>query len=101
MKKYYPYPANNGKKKYYIITSNDKKVYFGSYGMNDYTTYYKSNGKDYANERKKLYRGRHNKEDWSNPDKPAYWAVKYLWSYPTKEEAYEKIKKDLLRKGKI
>jgi hypothetical protein len=93
---YYPYPANNGKNKYYIITREGKKVFFGAYGMNDYTTYYKNEGKEYANERRRLYIGRHKNEDWTNPNKPAYWSRWLLWEKPTIKEAYAKIKNDFL-----
>ena len=37
MKKYFPYPANDGKHKYYIITNDNKKNYFGAAGISDFT----------------------------------------------------------------
>jgi hypothetical protein len=92
---YYPYPANNGKNKYYIITREGNKVFFGAYGMNDYTIYYRKYGKEYADERRQLYIRRHEGEDWSNPNKSAYWSRWLLWEKPTIKEAYAKIKNDL------
>ena len=37
----------------------------------------------------------------SGIDTPSWWSLKYLWSYPTKEEAYNHIKKDLKKWGVI
>lgn len=93
---YYPYKADDGKHKYYIITKNNRRVYFGGYGYHDYTLYFKEFGKKYADEKKKAYIARHKaNENWtkSGIDTAGWWCYKYLWSYPTKEEAYEKIKK--------
>ena len=91
MLKYHPYPANDGKHKYCIITNSGKKVKFGSFDMSYFTLH-----KDVA--RKQRYIDRHRKnEDWSKSgvDTPGWWSYKFLWSYPTKEEAYNHIKKDL------
>ena len=63
--------------------------------MNDYTIYYRKYGKEYADERRQLYIRRHEGEDWSNPNKPAYWSRWLLWEKPTIKEAYAKIKRDL------
>ncbi len=67
-------------KKYYIITNSNKKVYFGQAGASDFTLH-----KDEA--RKHRYRNRHKNEAkfWHDPDTASYLALKYLWSYPTKE----------------
>ena len=97
MLKYHPYPANDGKHKYYIITNSGRKIYFGAAGMSDFTIH-----KDVA--RKQRYIDRHKKnEDWSKSgvDTPGWWSLKFLWSYPTKQEAYNHIKKDLKKWGLI
>ena len=96
MIKYFPYKSDKPNKKYYIITNNNKKVYFGAAGMSDYTLH-----KDEA--RKQRYINRHKNESkfWHDPDTASYWALKYLWSYPTKEEAYKHIKKELKTKNYI
>jgi hypothetical protein len=50
-------------------------------------------------ERKQRYIARHKKnEDWtkSGIDTPGFWAYRYLWSYPTKTQAYENIKKNYI-----
>ncbi len=93
MKQYYPYKSKDKpEKKYYIITSTGKQVYFGATGYQDFTQH-----KDEA--RKNAYIARHQKrEDWSKNgiDTPGFWSYHYLWSYPTKTEAYENIKKRFL-----
>ena len=52
MKKYYPYPANDGKHKYYIITKSGKTIKFGQASASDFTIH-----KDEA--RKQRYIDRH------------------------------------------
>ena len=90
MKFYYPYKADDGKHKYYIITKSGRKVFFGAAGYSDFTKH-----KD--EDRKQRYISRHKNEAkfWNDPDTSSYWALKYLWTYPTKKEAYINIKKDL------
>ena len=96
MLKYYPYKSNKPDKKYYIITNDNKKVYFGQAGASDMSIH-----KD--EQRKQRYIKRHTNENWSKSgiDTPGWWSLKYLWSYPTKEEAYNHIKKDLRKWGVI
>lgn len=98
MRFYYPYKSDKLDKKFFIITSTGKKVYFGQVGYEDYTIH-----KD--PKRKELYIKRHSKmnENWGRNgiDTAGWWSLKFLWSYPTKEEAYKKIKDDLLKWGII
>jgi hypothetical protein len=94
---YYPYPANDGKHKYYIITKSGKTIKIRTAGYSDFTIHKNE-------QRKQLYINRHkNNELWtkSGIDTAGWWALKYLWSYPTKEEAYNNIKKDLKKWGVI
>ena len=87
MKIYYPYKSDKPDKKYFIITNTGKRVYFGAAGYEDFTTH-----KD--EERKQRYITRHKKnEDFTDINSAAFWSLKYLWTYPTKKEAYENIKK--------
>ena len=98
MLKYHPYKSDKPGKKYYIITNDNKKVYFGAAGYEHFS----SGHKDEA--RKQKYNNRHKKnENWSKSgiDTAGWWSLKYLWSYPTKEEAYNHIKKDLKKWGVI
>lgn len=98
MIKYKPYPSDKPDKKFYIITKDNKKVYFGSTGYEHYTEGHLDV------KRRDAYIKRHQKNEqkfWNNPDKASYWSLKYLWSYPTKEQAYSNIKKDLKKFGYI
>ena len=101
MKIYYPYKSDKPNKKFFIITSSGKKIYFGQEGYNDYIIYNKNEGKEKADKMKKAYIARHSKmgENWEKTgiDSAGWWSLKLLWSYPTKEEAYRKIKDDLLK----
>ena len=96
MLKYHPYKSDKPGKKYYIITNDNKKVYFGAAGMSDFTIH-----KD--GQRRQRYIKRHSNENWSKSgiDTAGWWSLKYLWSYPTKKEAYNHIKKDLKKWGVI
>lgn len=50
----------------------------GAIGYNDYPTYIKTKGKEYADKRRKLYKIRHNK--YRNiKGTNSYWADKLLW----------------------
>jgi hypothetical protein len=94
---YYPYPSTDKRHKYLIITNLGKKIKFGQYGAEDYTIH-----KD--EERKNAYIRRHQKlEKWGKDgiDTKGWWSKEFLWSYPTKEEAYKKIKDKLLKWGYI
>ena len=99
-KVYYPYLSDKPDKKYFIITSSNKKIYFGQAGYNDYTIYYKNEGKDIADKKKKAYIARHSKmgEDWgkSGIDTAGFWSRFLLWNKPTIKESYNDIKKRFL-----
>jgi hypothetical protein len=92
MLKYHPYKSDEPGKKYYIITNDNKKVYFGAAGMSDFTIH-----KDEQRRERYINRHKNSNEIWSKSgiDAAGWWSLKYLWSYPTKEEAYNHIKKDL------
>jgi hypothetical protein len=97
MMKYYPYKSDKPGKKYYIITNDNKKVYFGSSNYSDFTIH-----KDEA--RRQRYVARHEKNEskfWNDPNTASYWALKYLWSYPSKQEAYKQIETDLKKRRYI
>lgn len=95
IKLYYPYVSDKPDKKFYIITKDNKRVYFGQAGASDYTHH-----KD--DERKLRYIKRHQeRENWDDFNTAGAWSARFLWSYPTKEEAYKKIKDKLLKKKLI
>ncbi len=70
-------PSSNPKKKVDVYKDGKKVASIGATNYNDYNTYIKSKGLDYANKRKKLYRLRH-KNDLNKPN--GYYANKILWS---------------------
>jgi hypothetical protein len=69
-------PSTNKRKKIDVFKKGDKIASIGAAGMNDYPTYIKTKGKEYADERRRLYKIRHNKDRFSGNGK---WADKLLW----------------------
>ena len=55
-------PSINPKKKLDVYKDNNKIASIGAIGYNDYPTYIIKNGLKYANERRKLYKQRHEKD---------------------------------------
>tara|TARA_R110002153_G_scaffold212361_3_gene364925 strand:- start:706 stop:984 length:279 start_codon:yes stop_codon:yes gene_type:complete len=61
------------------VFKGDKKVAsVGAIGYNDYPTYIQKKGKKYAEERRKLYKKRHQK-DRTKRGSVGYYADKLLW----------------------
>jgi hypothetical protein len=88
------------KKKYKAVLKNketgrEKSVKFGATGMMDYTKYYKKDGKEVADMKKKAYIARHSKagEDWtaSGKDTAGFFSKHILWSEPTIEASLSKM----------
>jgi hypothetical protein len=69
-------PSTNKNKKIDIFQDNKKIASIGATGYKDYPTYIKENGKQYADERRRLYRIRH-KRDINTGN--GYWASSILW----------------------
>ena len=65
-------------KKIDVYKNGDYIASIGALGMNDYPTYIKKNGKEYANERRALYHQRHRK-DLNKPNSAGYYAYNILW----------------------
>jgi len=65
-------------KKIDVFKDGKKIVACGGMGYNDYPTYMKKFGKEYADERRRLYKIRHNK-DRKTPGTAGYYADKLLW----------------------
>ena len=55
-------PSQNKTKKIDVFKENKKIASVGAYGMNDYPTYIINNGLAYANNRRRLYKIRHNSD---------------------------------------
>jgi len=67
-----------GKKIDVFNKKGEKLVSIGALGMNDYPTYIKKMGKEYANKRRKAYKTRHEK-DRHVRGSAGYYADKLLW----------------------
>lgn len=84
-KKYFPYKSDIASKKFYILDKDYKKVYFGTHPFEHYT-------EGHLDEKRKFaYLSRHRNDRINDPDSPGFWAWRYLWLYPTYDEAYKKI----------
>jgi hypothetical protein len=72
-------PSTNKKKKIDIYANNKKIASIGATSYKDYATYIETDGKEYADKRKKAYRARHEKTRkiiGSN----SYYADQILWT---------------------
>ena len=72
-------PSKNPEKKLDVFDKEGKKLAsIGAAGMNDYPTYIRTKGKKYADERRRLYKERH-ESDRHRKGSAGYWADKLLW----------------------
>ena len=69
-------PSKNKKKKIDVFKKGEKIASVGAAGMNDYPTWLKLKGKEYADERRRLYKIRHKNDRFAGNGK---WADKLLW----------------------
>jgi hypothetical protein len=75
-------------------TGREVNVKFGAAGMQDYTKYFKRDGKKIADEKKAAYKARHRKnEDWNDVSSAAFWAVRILWNKPSVEASLADVKR--------
>ena len=68
-------PSTNPKKKIDVFKNGHKIASVGAIGYADYPTYMRTEGKEYADERRRLYRQRHSKDTGV----AGYYANKLLW----------------------
>jgi len=71
-------PSENKNKKIDVFKNGDKIASIGSITNMDYPTYVLTNGKKYAEERRRLYKLRHTK-DINNKKGNGFWANSILW----------------------
>ena len=71
-------PSTNKNKKIDVYKNNKKIASIGDINYKDYPTYLNEKGKVFADERKKLYKKRHEK-DRSKINTPGFYADKLLW----------------------
>jgi hypothetical protein len=77
----------NPAKKYRAIFKDGSHTDFGSRGMNDYTLLCKKD-REHADERKRLYHQRHQKDLQTNdPRRAGYLSFYILWNKPTVRES--------------
>lgn len=92
-------PANDGKHKYVVMFYirkrsgwKVKRIAFGAYGMGDYTIYNQTEGKESADNHRRLYIQRHSKrEDWNDPLTAGFWSRWILWEKPTLKASVEAL----------
>jgi len=70
--------STNPKKKIDVFKNGIKIASIGSISYSDYPTYIKTKGKEYADQRRRLYKLRHSK-DRSVPNSPGWWSDNLLW----------------------
>jgi len=70
--------SKNPKKKIDVFKDGKKVASIGAIGYNDYPTYMKTRGKEYAGKRRALYKIRHSK-DMNVVGSNGYYANKLLW----------------------
>lgn len=71
-------PSSNPKKKIDVFKDDKKIASIGSISYGDYHIFLKTKGKEYAEERRRLYKIRHAK-DLSNEGSPGWWSDQLLW----------------------
>jgi len=72
-------PSKTKGKKLDVFRGDDKVATIGDLKYSDYRSYIKKDGLEYANERKRLYKIRHNKNK-DNVGTPSFYADKILWT---------------------
>ena len=70
-------PSNYKEKKIDVYKNNNYICSIGALGMKDYPTYIKEKGKTYADNRRKLYRIRHKKDNIIGTR--GHYALNILW----------------------
>lgn len=71
-------PSTKKGKKIDVYDNGRKLASIGAKNYNDYPTYLESEGKDFADNRRRLYRERHAK-DMNKVGTPGWYANKILW----------------------
>ena len=71
-------PSKNKSLKIDVLKNGDVIASVGAIGYADYPTYIKTKGKTYADERRRLYKVRHQK-DMKKKNSNGYFAGKLLW----------------------
>lgn len=70
--------STNPSKKIDVFKNGQKIASVGAMGYGDYPTFMRTRGKEYADEKRRLYKQRHSK-DRNVPGTNGYYADKLLW----------------------
>jgi len=70
--------STNPSKKIDVFKNGEKVASVGAMGYGDYPTFMRIKGKEYADERRRLYKQRHSK-DRNIPGSNGFYADKLLW----------------------
>jgi hypothetical protein len=71
-------PSTNKNKKIDVFKGGEKIASVGGAGYADYPTHIKNSGKEFADERRRLYKIRHS-DDLKKKNSPGWFANKLLW----------------------
>lgn len=71
-------PSTNKRKKIDVFKNGSKIASIGAIGMKDYPTHIRESGKEYADERRRLYKIRHS-DNRTKKGTPGYFADRLLW----------------------
>ena len=73
------FPSDNPKYKIEVYDANGVFMFYGGSPLySDYPTYMETHGKEYADERRRLYRLRH-KKGIANKGSRSWWIAELLW----------------------
>lgn len=72
-------PSTNKNKKIDVFKDNKKIASIGALAYSDYATYIKDKGKEFADNRRRLYKIRHDKTR-KKIGSNSYWADQILWN---------------------
>jgi len=71
-------PSKLSTKKIDVLRDNEVIASVGAKGMGDYPTYLATHGKEFAEERRRLYKKRHERHR-TIKNTPSWWADQLLW----------------------
>ena len=71
-------PSTKASKKIDVLKDGKVVASVGAYGMGDFPTFLKTHGRAYAEERRRLYKARHERHR-HKVDTPSYYADQLLW----------------------
>ena len=94
---YHPYPSTRPQKKFMVLTNQHGKIRWIHFGDSKYEHYTEGHLDE---KRRSNYIHRNEDRDKARNDfnTAGFWALHYLWMYKTYKQAYEHIRKMILKK---